>query len=53
MRAIKLIEQGFLKGDNPGTVVKLAEKLGISSRYLNKIFSQGLGTSLKRFALYQ
>tara|TARA_R110000851_G_scaffold307407_2_gene465937 strand:- start:42090 stop:43625 length:1536 start_codon:yes stop_codon:yes gene_type:complete len=53
MRAIKLIEQGFLKGDNPGTVVKLAEKLGISSRYLNKLFSQGLGTSPKRFALYQ
>jgi AraC family transcriptional regulator of adaptative response / DNA-3-methyladenine glycosylase II len=53
MRAIKLIEQGFLNGENAATVVKLAEKLGISRRYLNKLFSQGLGTSPKRFALYQ
>jgi len=53
MRAITLIEQGFLRGENPGSIVKLAEKLGISSRYLHKLFSQGLGTSPKRFALYQ
>ncbi|NCO72916.1 MULTISPECIES: AlkA N-terminal domain-containing protein [Shewanella] len=53
MRAIKLIEQGFLSGDNAGTVESLAQKLGISSRYLHKLFNQGMGTSPKRFALYQ
>jgi AraC family transcriptional regulator of adaptative response / DNA-3-methyladenine glycosylase II len=53
MRAITLIEQGFLNGEDAGTIVKLADKLGITSRYLNKLFNQGLGTSPKRFALYQ
>ena len=52
-RAISLIEQGYLRGDNAGSVESLALKLGISSRYLAKLFNQGLGTSPKRFALYQ
>jgi AraC family transcriptional regulator, regulatory protein of adaptative response / DNA-3-methyladenine glycosylase II len=52
-RAIRLIEQGYLRGENSGSVASLAVKLGISSRYLTKLFQQGLGTSPKRFALYQ
>ncbi|MGX9462203.1 DNA-3-methyladenine glycosylase 2 family protein [Shewanella sp. A14] len=52
-RAIKLIEQGFLSGDNAGTVTELAGRLGITSRYLSQLFNQGVGTSPKRFALYQ
>jgi AraC family transcriptional regulator of adaptative response / DNA-3-methyladenine glycosylase II len=52
-RAISLIEQGYLSGENAGNITTLADKLGISSRYLSKLFNQGLGTSPKRFALYQ
>lgn len=52
-RAIKLIEQGFLSGDHASSVTELAEKLGITSRYLSQLFNKRLGTSPKRFALYQ
>jgi AraC family transcriptional regulator of adaptative response / DNA-3-methyladenine glycosylase II len=52
-RAITMIEQGFLRGDNAGSVAQLADKLGISSRYLGQLFNKSLGTSPKRFALYQ
>jgi AraC family transcriptional regulator of adaptative response / DNA-3-methyladenine glycosylase II len=52
-RAIKLIEQGFLSGDNAGTITELADRLGITSRYLSQLFNQGVGTSPKRFAIYQ
>ncbi|MGI2170748.1 DNA-3-methyladenine glycosylase 2 family protein [Shewanella sp. MF05960] len=52
-RAITLIEQGFLSGDNAGTITELADRLGITSRYLSQLFNQGVGTSPKRFAIYQ
>ncbi|WP_282111164.1 DNA-3-methyladenine glycosylase 2 family protein [Shewanella algicola] len=52
-RALTLIEQGYLYGDNAMPVTELAEKLGITSRYLSQLFNQQLGTSPKRFAQYQ
>ncbi|PWF61807.1 alcohol dehydrogenase [Shewanella sp. BC20] len=52
-RAIGLIEAGALSGEHGLTVEALAEKLGISSRYLNKLFTAGFGTSPKQFALYR
>ncbi|WP_315903003.1 bifunctional transcriptional activator/DNA repair enzyme AdaA [Shewanella phaeophyticola] len=52
-RALRLIEQGYLNGDNAASVTDLAEKLGITSRYLSQLFNQQLGTSPKRFAQYQ
>ncbi|MFV0596776.1 DNA-3-methyladenine glycosylase 2 family protein [Shewanella sp.] len=52
-RAIGLIEAGALSGEHGLTVEALADKLGISSRYLNKLFTAGFGTSPKQFALYR
>ncbi|ASK69828.1 alcohol dehydrogenase [Shewanella bicestrii] len=52
-RAIGLIEAGALSGEQGLTVEALADKLGISSRYLNKLFTAGFGTSPKQFALYR
>ncbi|MDH1315394.1 DNA-3-methyladenine glycosylase 2 family protein [Shewanella xiamenensis] len=52
-RAIGLIEAGALSGEHGLTVEALADKLGISSRYLNKLFTSGFGTSPKQFALYR
>lgn len=56
-RAISLIEAGALAGKSSGepasTVTQLAERLGISSRYLNKLFTEGFGTSPKQYALYR
>ncbi|GGB47776.1 helix-turn-helix domain-containing protein [Shewanella inventionis] len=52
-RALRLIEQGYLNGDNAASVTDIAEKLGITSRYLSQLFNQQLGTSPKRFAQYQ
>ncbi|MFB2814585.1 DNA-3-methyladenine glycosylase 2 family protein [Shewanella xiamenensis] len=52
-RAIGLIEAGVLSGEHGLTVEALADKLGISSRYLNKLFTSGFGTSPKQFALYR
>ena len=52
-RAIGLIEAGALSGEHGLTVEDLADKLGISSRYLNKLFTAGFGTSPKQFALYR
>ena len=52
-RAIGLIEAGALSGEQALTVEALADKLGISSRYLNKLFTAGFGTSPKQFALYR
>ncbi|WPC76805.1 DNA-3-methyladenine glycosylase 2 family protein [Vibrio porteresiae] len=49
-RAIKLIDQGILTN---GSVVDLADRLGISERYLRQLFDQYLGLSPKRYALYQ
>lgn len=52
-RAVGLIEAGALAGEHGLTVEALADKLGISSRYLNKLFTSGFGTSPKQYALYQ
>lgn len=52
-RAIGLIEAGALSGEHGLTVEALADKLGISSRYLNKLFTSGFGTSPKQYALYR
>lgn len=49
-RAIRLIEQGYLQH---AAVPELAQRLGITDRYLRKLFSQQLGVSPKQFALYQ
>ncbi|WP_338725410.1 Ada metal-binding domain-containing protein [Shewanella baltica] len=56
-RAISLIEAGALAGKSSeepaSTVTQLADRLGISSRYLNKLFTEGFGTSPKQYALYR
>lgn len=49
-RALRLIGEGALID---GSVAVLAERLGVGSRYLSKLFRQKLGTSPKQYALYQ
>lgn len=49
-RAIRLIDEGALVD---GNIPALAARLGISSRYLNKLFQSRLGTSAKHYALHQ
>jgi len=49
-RALGMIQQGALQ-DN--SVARLAERLGISDRYLRELFQENLGTSPKRYAIYQ
>ena len=49
-RAIKLIDAGALQ---EGSLPRLAERLGISDRYLRELFSKNLGVSPKTYALYQ
>lgn len=49
-RAMRLIDEGCLQ---TGTLTTLAERLGISDRYLRQLFSKHLGTSPKKYALYQ
>lgn len=49
-RAMKLIDQGALQDGNQAS---LCERLGISERYLRKLFAQYLGVSPKQYALYQ
>ncbi|WP_260338292.1 DNA-3-methyladenine glycosylase 2 family protein [Vibrio ponticus] len=48
-RALGLIEQGELQ---QGSLQTLAERLGISDRYLRQLFEQNLGMSPKQYALY-
>lgn len=48
-RALKLISDGALID---GSVTDLAERLGVGSRYLSKLFQQKLGTSPKQYSLY-
>lgn len=48
-RALKLIEQGELQHT---TLEKLADRLGITDRYLRQIFQSQLGMSPKQYALY-
>jgi len=49
-RAIKLINEGALQEQS---LEQLAERLGISSRYLRRLFQEKLGASPKNYALYQ
>jgi len=49
-RAIDLIHEGALQ---TGSIEQLATRLGISDRYLRELFQRKLGTSPKRYAIYQ
>ncbi|MBL4827447.1 MAG: DNA-3-methyladenine glycosylase 2 family protein [Spongiibacteraceae bacterium] len=49
-RALRLIDEGAL---SVGGLELLAQRLGISSRYLRKIFSERLGVSPKAYALFK
>jgi AraC family transcriptional regulator of adaptative response / DNA-3-methyladenine glycosylase II len=49
-RALALINEGALSSQS---ISKLAERLGISSRYLNTLFQDNLGTSAKNYAQHQ
>ena len=49
-RALNLIQQGALQNHSIET---LADRLGISDRYLRELFQSRLGTSPKKYAIYQ
>jgi AraC family transcriptional regulator of adaptative response / DNA-3-methyladenine glycosylase II len=49
-RALELIQQGALQ---EGTIQDLSDRLGISDRYLRELFETNLGTSPKKYAIYQ
>jgi AraC family transcriptional regulator, regulatory protein of adaptative response / DNA-3-methyladenine glycosylase II len=49
-RALTLISEGALIDGDQAT---LSERLGISERYLRKLFAQHLGVAPKQYALYQ
>ena len=49
-RALKLIDEGALQHQNQ---TQLAERLGISERYLRKMFQQQLGLAPKQYAITQ
>lgn len=49
-RAIRLIDQGILAHIS---LPQLSDKLGVSDRYLRKLFKSRLGMSPKAYALYQ
>jgi AraC family transcriptional regulator of adaptative response / DNA-3-methyladenine glycosylase II len=50
VRAISLINEGALQ---QGSMCLLAERLGISDRYLRQLFNKHIGMSPKAYALYQ
>lgn len=49
-RALKLIDQGVLTS---GNLAQLAERLGISDRYLRRVFAERCGLSPKQYAQYR
>lgn len=49
-RALNLIQQGVLQDHS---IVQLADRLGISDRYLRELFQSNLGISPKKYAIYQ
>lgn len=49
VRAVKLIDEGALSS---GSIVTLAERLGISERYLRSLFDRYMGVSPKQYALH-
>jgi len=50
IRALRLIQQGGLQDSS---LQSLAERLGVSDRYLRQLFNENLGTSPKKYAIYQ
>ncbi|NOU50081.1 DNA-3-methyladenine glycosylase 2 family protein [Pseudoalteromonas sp. JBTF-M23] len=50
VRAKKMIDEGVLSTQ---TTADLAQRLGITQRYLNKLFKQFYGTTPKQYALYK
>lgn len=52
-RAISLIDMGVLTGADAINIEQLSERLGVSSRYLRKLFTDGLGTSVKQYSQYR
>lgn len=48
-RAIKMIEQGEL---HHSSLADMSERLGISDRYLRKLFNQYIGMAPKQYSLY-
>lgn len=50
LRAVKLIDEGALQ---QGSVEDLADRLGLSSRYVRDLFQRKLGVSPKQYALYR
>lgn len=55
-RAIRLIDEGALQqstSTQKASIPQLAERLGISDRYLRQLFDKHLGMSPKAYALYQ
>ncbi|WP_144213889.1 Ada metal-binding domain-containing protein [Shewanella donghaensis] len=52
-RAIKMIDNGCLTGENAETLTSLSQRLGITSRYLSQLFNSQLGTSPKKYAIYR
>lgn len=49
-RALSLIQRGALQEHS---IQDLAERLGVSDRYLRQLFQKNLGTSPKKYAIYQ
>ena len=49
-RALRLIDQGAL---HSGSIMMLASRLGISERYLRKLFNEHIGVPPKAYSLYQ
>ncbi|MGL6258856.1 DNA-3-methyladenine glycosylase 2 family protein [Vibrio sp. WXL210] len=49
-RAVQLIDQGYLQHNS---LAALADKLGISDRYLRTLFTRYMGLSPKQYAQYQ
>ncbi|MCG9698330.1 AlkA N-terminal domain-containing protein [Shewanella sp. Isolate11] len=52
-RALALINSGVLSGPNAISLEDLAQRLGMTSRYLRALFRQYIGASPKQYALYQ
>ncbi|SHE44957.1 DNA-3-methyladenine glycosylase II [Modicisalibacter ilicicola DSM 19980] len=49
-RALRLINEGALQ---EGTLAQLSDRLGISDRYLRRLFQKRFGVAPKTYALYQ
>ncbi|WP_407333765.1 bifunctional transcriptional activator/DNA repair enzyme AdaA [Enterovibrio sp. 27052020O] len=49
-RALELIQDGYLQENS---IPDLAERLGVTDRYVRKLFTESLGCSPKQFAQYQ